>query len=109
MKKFKKVSGLFLLSLATLAFAFASCDKDDDNPSALKFNQAKAEMGIAKIDTVKVSGGIVPYTAISSDQTIATVRVRTDTVFITGVKKGNSIVTVKDKNNISGKLPVTVK
>lgn len=113
MKNLKTISGLFYSSLfvLTLALTLASCsDDDDDNKgSILKFSPDKVEVVIAKTATVTVSGGASPYTAASSDDKTATVKVDKSTLTITGVKSGTATITVTDKNKITGKITVTVK
>lgn len=107
MKSFKGISGLAFLSLAVLTFSIVSCDKDDDK-ATLKFTPTKSTVVVGKSDTIKVSAGVAPYTAVSSDVKIATVKVEAASVIVTGVKKGVATVTVKDKNQLAGTLAVTV-
>lgn len=108
MKNQRKPFGLLFLSLAALAFTFVSCDKDD-KVDVLNFSADKVVVEVGKSATVTVSGGTTPYAVTSSDPKIATAAVDNSTITITGVAKGAVSVTVKDKNNNSKALSVTVR
>jgi hypothetical protein len=58
--------------------------------------------------TVTASGGVVPYTATSSDPTKATVAVAAGVVTITPVNTGTVTVTVYDNNNPQSSVAITV-
>ncbi|MFV0417331.1 MAG: Ig-like domain-containing protein [Dysgonomonas sp.] len=113
MKNLKKISGLFYFSLValTLVFTFVSCGDDDDDKvnNTFKLSADKVDVATSKAATVTVSGGTSPYTATSSDEKIATVKVDKSTITITGVKSGSATITVTDKNKNTGKVTVTVK
>lgn len=108
MKRTNKFSVLLFAALVVLGVSVASCDKNEDEKASLKFSKLKSTVVVSKIDTIKISGGISPYTAISGDVKIATATVKVDTLFVTGVKKGITSIAVKDKNQVSGTLNVTV-
>lgn len=89
------------------ATTVVSCD-DDDDESAFKFSPAKAEMAAGATQDITVSGGTEPYTVASSDEKIATVKVDKNIITVTGVKEGNVIVRVSDKDKKVGMLTVKV-
>lgn len=93
------------------AFAFASCDKNDNkNPIAqLKFTPATVEVMAGATANVTVTGGVAPYTAVSVDGKTATVKVDKNMLTVTGVKTGTTGITVADKNRLTGRLTVIVK
>jgi Pilus formation protein N terminal region len=99
----------FLLSALFLAAAFVACDNDDDAPKSLSFNPSKVEVFISQKDTVSVTGGTTPLAVSVADSTIAKAKTDNNKVIVTGVKEGSTVVTVVDKNKVSGKLNVTVK
>lgn len=99
----------FVLSALFLAAAFVACDKDDDKPKSLSFNKAKVEVLVNKKDTTTVMGGTTPFTLSVGDTTIAKAKTENSKVIVSGVKEGSTVVTVVDKNKVSGKLNVTVK
>lgn len=114
MKNFKKLSGLFFLSLVTLSASFMSCSDDDDKPATLKFDAEKVGVEVGKTATVKVSGGAEPYTVtvMNKDLTkimIASAEVEKDVITITGVAKGEAILNVLDANKNMGTLDITVR
>lgn len=92
------------------AFVLTSCSDDDDNDAkVLNFNPANVETTVGNIDTVLIKGGTQPYEATISSQDTATVSIKSDSLFITGVGKGKATVIVTDKNKVTGNLSVTVK
>lgn len=99
----------FVLSALFLAVTFVACDKDDDKPKSLSFNKSKVEVLVNKNDTTTVIGGTTPFTLSVSDTTIAKAKTANSKVIVTGVKEGAAVITVVDKNKVSGKLNVTVK
>lgn len=105
--KFLKFATAMMLCCA---FTMISCDKDDDDNTAnLKFSSSKVEAVVGAANTITVSGGTEPYTAVSSDAKIATVSVAKNVITVTGVKTGSALISVIDKNKLSGKINVTVK
>lgn len=106
--KFLKFAAAMLCCM--FALTFVSCDDDDDEPQAmLKFNPEKVEVVVGASVDVTVSEGAESYTAVSSDEEIATVEVSENIITVTGVKEGSATVRVTDTNNKIGILSVTVK
>jgi hypothetical protein len=76
---------------------------------ALVFTPTKAEVAIGKTGTVKIAGGSAPYTILVGDITIATATVDKETITISGVKAGTTLITVTDKDKVTAKFDVVVK
>ena len=87
---------------------FASCDKDDDNSTGLKFSVAKVTVTPGAVANVTVSKGTEPFTVKSMDEKTATVKVDKNILTVTGVKEGRTSVIVTDKKKLTGKLVVDV-
>lgn len=100
----KRVS--YLLSVLALGLFFIACD-DDDNKN-LTFDENTVEVIIDESVTVKVSGGVSPYTVKEADETIATATIDGSDITIKGVKEGNTTVTVTDKDGNTGRISVSV-
>lgn len=107
--KSRILSGAVLAAACCLtSFALISCGpekKGDD----LKFNPTKVEVAVGKTSKVVVTKGTAPYTVTSKDIKTATATSVKDTIFVTGVKAGNTSVTVTDNAKKSADLTVTVK
>jgi hypothetical protein len=86
----------------------ASCSKDDDNNPGLRFSAAKVEVAQGATATVKITSGTQPFTAKSSDDKLATVKVDKNMMTVTGVKAGKGTIMVTDKNKQMGSIPFTV-
>ncbi len=92
------------------AVVFTSCDNDNDTKkSGLKLSASTATVAPGQSASIVVGNGTAPYKATSSDANIATAKVDSKTIIITGVKVGSALVTVTDANNLSGKIVVSVK
>ncbi|HBG42827.1 MAG TPA: hypothetical protein DDZ96_00715 [Porphyromonadaceae bacterium] len=102
----KKLS--YLLSVMLVCLFVASCDKEDDKKN-LTLNPSSVEVEIAKTVDVAVSGGTSPYTVTPTDKTTAELTVSGSKISVKGVKAGKATFTVKDKDNNSATLSVTVK
>lgn len=83
----------------------ASCSKDDDNNPGLRFSAAKVEVAQGATATVKITSGTQPFTAKSSDDKLATVKVDKNMMTVTGVKAGKGTIMVTDKNKQTGASP----
>ena len=101
-----KKSSNYLLILLFVGVLFIACDDDED--TKLTFNKNKVEVAVNESDTVTVSGGITPYTAVEGDETVAVATVISSKIAVKGLKKGNTTVKVTDKNGVNATLPVTV-
>lgn len=86
-----------------------SCQKDDknDNPG-LRFSVAKAEVAQGAFVNVTIANGTQPFTAKSTNEKVATVKVDKNTMTITGVAAGTASVIVTDKNKQTATLAVKV-
>ncbi len=71
-------------------------------------DKSQASIGIAKEETITISGGTTPYTATSKDEKIATATIADSKLTIKGVSEGNTTITIKDKNNKTATVTVTV-
>ena len=106
MKVFKIAA---LAVCAVIAMVFASCSNDEDNKvSTIKFSPTAATVMVGSTQKVLMAGGDGTYTAKSGDEKTTTVSVVKDTVFVQGVKAGNTTVIVTDSKNLTGSLSVTV-
>lgn len=75
----------------------------------LSFSKTAAAASVGKEDTVTVSNGTAPYTAVVKDSKIATATVKDKKIVVKGVKAGTTTVTVTDKNKLTGVFSVTIK
>ncbi len=64
---------------------------------------------VGKVDTLKVANGTQPFTAKSSAETVATVKTKKDSIFVTGVKAGTATIVVTDSKKGTGSFSATVK
>ncbi len=90
------------------ATMFASCDKDDNKDSHLKFSAAKVELAPGATTNVTIGNGAQPFTAKSTDDKTATVKINKNIMTITGVKEGKASIIVTDKNKMTGTVAVNV-
>jgi len=107
MKRNLIFSSLFAAALA--AAALASCDNNDEPTEALKLSPSALTVEAGKTATATVKGGTAPFTARTSNNDIAEATALADTITVTGKKKGQAFVTVTDKNNLTGRITVSVK
>lgn len=92
------------LGIATLA----SCKDDKDDNKGLKFSVAKVEVAQGASAKVTIGNGTQPYTAKSTNEKLATVKVDKNMMTVTGVAVGKASVVVTDKNKKTGTLSVNV-
>lgn len=88
--------------------ATVSVSVKDAEPE-LDFDKSEVAMAAGAEESVTVSGGTAPYTAVSGDEEIATVEVSDGVITIKGVKAGTTTVTVTDSKEKSGSISVTVE
>lgn len=99
----------YLFTILCMGAILIACDKEDDKGNAkLTFSKNKVEVSVNESDTITVSGGVTPYTALEGDKTIAVATVNSTKIAVKGLKKGNTTVKVTDKNGVNASLPVTV-
>jgi carbohydrate-selective porin OprB len=102
----KKAS--FLFTILCMGAIMIACDKDDNKETKLTFSKNKVEIAVNASDTITVSGGTTPYTALEADTTIAKATVDSNKIAVKGLKKGNTTIKVTDKNGVNTSFPVTV-
>lgn len=91
------------------SISFASCSSDDDTPTVnLNFSKSKVSVAEGSTDAFTVSNGTQAFTAKSSNEKVATVKVDKNTITVTGVKEGSATVVVTDSKNLTGSVAVTV-
>jgi len=89
---------------------FASCDNDDNKkPASLKFSETAVNVNPGQSASVTVDNGTAPYNAVVSDEKIATVKVDSKTLTVSGVKEGVALVSVSDSLGLKGSITVNVK
>lgn len=94
----------------TSSYALTSCDNNNDGnlSDILKFSSEKVNISVEEADTITVSGGTAPFSVASSNAAVASVKTSNNAIIIDGITKGSAIIAVSDKNNFTGRIPVTV-
>lgn len=92
------------LGIVTLA----SCKDDKEDNKSLKFSVAKVEVAQGASAKVTIGNGTQPYTAKSTNEKFATVKVDKNIMTIMGVAAGKASIVVTDKNKKTGTLSVNV-
>lgn len=107
----KKTISRLLLPAAALLFALslASCDNDANDAPRVKCSPSALSLEVGTTGRAKISGSKAPYTAKSTNEAVAIVRVSNDTVYVTAVKQGNATIALTDAQKLTGTLPVIVK
>lgn len=106
--KFFKFAAAAFCAVFAMSIASCSDDDDDNNASTLTCTPSNVTVTVGDTQKVIVKGGKEAYTAKSGNDSTATVAVKKDTIFVTGVKAGKVTVVVADSNKVSTSLPVTV-
>ncbi len=75
----------------------------------LNFDTKAIKIAVNKKATVTVSNGEMPYMVMVKDTNVASATVEKNKVTFTGLKKGSTTATVKDKNNKTGEITITVE
>jgi hypothetical protein len=89
-----------------LGLVFVACD--DDETDKLTFDKNNVEILIEETTTVKVSGGVSPYTVEEADETVVTATVSGSDIALKGLKEGATTVRVTDANGINATIAVKV-
>lgn len=97
---------IYLLSLMLLGVFMIACDKNDND--TLTFDNQNVELFVDESTTVKVSGGVAPYTVKAADETIAEATVTGNVITLKALKEGTTTVKVTDSNDIVGTIGVKV-
>ena len=94
------------------ATMFASCDKDDNKDSHLKFSAAKVELAPGATTNVTIGNGAQPFTVKSTDDKTATVKINKNVVKPLSFDKPQVTVSAGKEEVVnikSGKAPYTVQ
>lgn len=97
---------IYLLSLMLLGVFMIACDKNDND--TLTFDNQNVELFVDESTTVKVSGGVAPYTVKAADETIVEATVTGNVITLKALKEGTTTVKVTDSNDIVGTIGVKV-
>lgn len=97
---------IYLLSLMLLGVFMIACDKNDND--TLTFDNQNVELFVDESTTVKVSGGVAPYTVKAADETIAEATVTGNVITLKALKEGTTTLKVTDNNDIVGTIGVKV-
>lgn len=97
---------IYLLSLMLLGVFMIACDKNDND--TLTFDNQNVELFVDESTTVKVSGGVAPYTVKAADETIVEATVTGSEITLKVLKEGTTTVKVTDSNDIVGTIGVKV-
>ncbi|GAB6010073.1 calycin-like domain-containing protein [Dysgonomonas reticulitermitis] len=101
----KKIINLFL-AFSLSFFVFTACSSDDDANLVLENTEVTVELGGTA--TVNIKEGNGDYKVTPADATVATATVANKVITVTGVKAGETTLTVKDKENKTATLKVKV-
>jgi hypothetical protein len=102
----KKRTIYLLSSMMLLGLVFVACD--DDETDKLTFDKNNVEILIEETTTVKVSGGVAPYTVEEADETVVTATVSGSDIALKGLKEGTTTVRVTDANGVQATIAVKV-
>lgn len=97
---------IYLLSLMLLGVFMIACDKNDND--TLTFDNQNVELFVDESTTVKVSGGVAPYTVKAADETIVEATVTGSEITLKVLKEGTTTLKVTDSNDIVGTIGVKV-
>lgn len=101
----KKIINLFLAFSLSL-FVFTACSNDDDKDLVLEKSEVTVDLG--GTTTVKITKGNSGYKVTPADATVATATLEGNVITITGVKAGETTITVTDNEKKSATLKVKV-
>lgn len=92
----------------SLSLGFTACSDDDDDPVNLTLEKTEVSVEVGKTVEVKVTQGNGTYTVTPASEAIATAAEKGNVITITGVKAGETTIAVKDKENKTASIKVTV-
>lgn len=104
--KFPRIQAVSLAAI--LLTSMVSCD-DSDVIRGLECNPSNVEVEVGDVVSVDITGGVAPFSVVSSDEDIATAEIDGSTLSITGVNVGESAIYVYDANGLEGSVDVIVK
>ncbi len=103
-----KVKPFLMLTLLSVSALFIACDNDEAE-TKLTFDKNTVTVGVSDTDTVKVTGGATPYSALETDATVVDATVNSAKIVVKGLKVGNTTVKVTDKNGVNATFAVKVQ
>ena len=105
----------FCVMVALFALIIAACSKDDnkadnkpENPKELILEKNSLTLKVAETATLTVTSGNGSYTVKVADQAVASATVTQNTLKITAIAQGETVVTVADAKGKTASLSVTV-
>ena len=105
----------FCVMVALFALIIAACSKDDnkadnkpENPKELILEKTSLTLKVAETATLTVTSGNGSYTVKVADQAVASATVTQNTLKITAITQGETVVTVADAKGKTASLSVTV-
>ena len=105
----------FCVMVALFALIIAACSKDDnkadnkpENPKELILEKTSLTLKVAETATLTVTSGNGYYTVKVADQAVASATVTQNTLKITAIAQGETVVTVADAKGKTASLSVTV-
>ena len=105
----------FCVMVALFALIIAACSKDDnkadnkpENPKELILEKTSLTLKVAETATLTVTSGNGSYTVKVADQAVASATVTQNTLKITAIAQGETVVTVADAKGKTASLSVTV-
>ncbi len=119
MRKFAFTLAALVASAASLTL-FSSCQKDDNGTSgssdggkkgetvALTLASSSVDVKQGETATVEITSGNGGYTAVSADAATATASIEGNTITVSGVAAGSTIITIRDAAKQAKPLQVKV-
>ena len=109
----KKNHALFAIMLVVMQLTLPGCAKDETAPDLVELSLDKSSVAITPdvTATVKITSGNGEYTAVSSDNNIATAAVSGDEITITPkstAERANAVIVITDKAFKRTTIDVTV-
>lgn len=92
----------------SLSLGFTACSDDDDDPVSLTLEKTEVSVEVGKTVEVKITQGNGTYTVTPASGAVATAVEKGNVITITGVKAGETTIAVKDKENKTASIKVTV-
>lgn len=96
----------FAIVLLSTTIAFSSCSDDDDD---LTLEKSEISVNQGESATIEISSGNGGYSVISANEAIATAVIENNKITITGVKGGETTITLTDKEKKSSVIKVDVR
>lgn len=103
-----KIKSNYLFFLLLAGASLIACDNDEAE-TKLTFDKNSVTISVDETDTVKVNGGVTPYTAVETDTTVVDATVNSAKIAVKGLKVGNTTIKVTDKNGVSATFAVKVE